>query len=62
MEELKTFTQREQEKAQMGDTEFKYIHDCPRRFIELEEDLPSLDDELADMFEYYGYGRIKRDY
>ena len=27
MEELKTFAQREQEKAQMGDTEFKYVHD-----------------------------------
>ena len=62
MEELKTFTQREQEKAQMGDAEFKYIHDCPRRFIEPEEDLFSLDDELADMFEYYGHGRIKSDY
>lgn len=54
MEELKTFAQREQEKANMGDTEFKYVHDCPRRFIEPEED--------DDDFEYWGYGRIKRDY
>ena len=62
MEELKTFAQREQEKAQMGDTEFKYVHDCTRRFIEPEEDLSSLDDELSDMFEHYEYGRIKRNY
>lgn len=62
MEELKTFVQREQEKAQMGDTEFKYVHDCPKRFVELEEDYHSMDDDLEDMFEYYGYGRIKRDY
>lgn len=62
MEELKTFAQREQEKAQIGDTEFKYVHDCPRRFIEPEEDLSSLDDELADMIEYYEYGKIKRNY
>lgn len=62
MEELKTFAQREQEKAQMGDTEFKYVHDCPRGFVEPEEDYHSIDDDLEDMFEYYGYGRIKRDY
>lgn len=62
MEELKTFAQREQEKAQMGDTEFKYVHDCPRDFVEPEEDYHSMDDNLEDMFEYYGYGRIKRDY
>lgn len=57
MEELKTFAQKEQEKAQMGDTEFKYVHDCPKRFIESPEE-----GDLEDMFEYYGYGRIKRDY
>lgn len=62
MEELKTFAQREQEKAQMGDTEFKYVHDCPRSFVEPEEDYLLTDDDLEDMFEYYGCGRIKRDY
>lgn len=62
MEELKTFAQREQEKAQMSDTEFKYIHNCPRRFVEPEEDYYSMDDDSEDIFEYYGYGRIKSDY
>lgn len=62
MEELKTFAQREQEKAQMGDTEFKYVHNCPKRFVEPEEDYLSMDDDLEDMLEYYGCGRIKRDY
>lgn len=62
MGELKTFLQREQEKAQIGDTEFKYVHNCPKRFVELEEDYHSIDDDLEDMLEYYGYGRIKRDY
>lgn len=62
MEELKTFSQREQEKAQMDDTEFKYVHNCPKRFIEPREDLSCLDDDLEDVFEYYRYGRIKRDY
>ena len=62
MKELKTFAQREQEKAQMCDTEFKYVHNCPRRFVDTEEDYHSMDDDLEDMFEYYGYGRIKRDY
>lgn len=62
MEELKTFAQREQEKAQMSDTEFKYVHNCPRRFVELEEDYHSMDDDSEDMFDYYGYGRIKCDY
>lgn len=62
MEELKTFSQREQEKAQMDDTEFKYVHNCPKRFIEPREDLSYLDDDLEDMFEYCGYGRIKRGY
>lgn len=62
MKELKTFAQREQEKAQMGDTEFKYVHNCPRSFVEPEKDYPSMDDALEDMFEYYGYGRINRDY
>ncbi len=62
MEELKTFAQREQEKAQMGDIEFKYVHDCPKRFVEPEEDYHLMDDDLEDMFEYYRYGRIKRDY
>ena len=57
MEELKTFAQKEQEKAQMGDTEFKYVHDCPKRFIESPEE-----GDLEDMLEYYGYGRINRDY
>ena len=31
-------------------------------FVETEEDYHSMDDNLEDMFEYYGYGRIKRDY
>lgn len=62
MEELKTFTQREQEKAQMDDTEFKYVHNCPKRFVELEENYHSMDDDLEDMLEYCGYGRIKRNY
>ena len=62
MEELKTFAQREQENAQMGDTEFKYVHDCRRGFVEPEVDYQSMDENLEDMFEYYGYGRIKRDY
>lgn len=52
MEELKTFAQREQEKAQMGDTEFKYVHDCPKRFVESEEDYHSMDDDLEDMLKY----------
>ena len=46
----------------MGDTEFKYVHNCPRRFVEPEEDYHSMDGDLEDMFEYYGYGRIKCDY
>ena len=62
MKELKTFAQREQEKAQMSDTEFKYIHNCPRRFVEPEEDYHSMDDDSEDMFEYYGYGRINCGY
>lgn len=62
MEELKTFAQREQEKAQMSDTEFKYIHNCPRRFVEPEENYHSMDDDSEDIFEYYEYGRIKSDY
>lgn len=62
MEELKTFAQREQEKAQMSDTEFKYVHDCPRRFAEPEEDCYPMDDDLEDTFEYCGYGKIKRGY
>lgn len=62
MEELKTFAQREQKKAQMGDTEFKYVHDCPKRFVESEEDYHSMDDDLEDMLEYYGYGRINCDH
>lgn len=62
MEELKTFAQKEQEKAQMSDTEFKYVHDCPRRFGEPKEDYLSIDDNLEDMLKYYGCGRIKRDY
>ena len=62
MEELKTFAQREQEKAQMGDTEFKYVHDCPKRFIEPEEDYHSMDNDSEDMFEYCGYSRINCDH
>lgn len=62
MEELKTFAQREHEKAQMGDTEFKYVHNCPKRFVEPEEDYPLIDDDLEDMFEYYVYGRINSGY
>lgn len=62
MEELKTFAQREHEKAQMGDIEFKYVHNCPRRFVGPEEDYHSMEDDSEDMFEYYEYGRIKSDY
>lgn len=62
MEELKTFAQREQEKAQMDDIEFKYVHNCPKRFVEPEEDYHSMDDDLEDILEYYGYGRINCGY
>ena len=46
----------------MCDTEFKYVHNCPKRFVEPEEDYHSIDDDLENMLEYYGCGRIKRDY
>lgn len=62
MEELKTFAQREQEKAQMDDTEFKYVRNCPKRFVESEEDYHLMDDDLEDMLEYCGYSRINCGY
>lgn len=62
MEGLKTFAQREQEKEQIGDTEFRYVHDCPKGFVEPEEHYPLMDDDLEDILEYYECGRIKRNY